>query len=144
MSSGRLRPGAACGATTATKRYAMVDQDADGHQLNGSSRYQLRFGKTPPVGAFWSVTMYDTPNFYLVDDPIGRYSIGDGTAGLHYAEDGSLTIFLQTEPPATPEERANWLPAPAGDFRPILRMYEPRPSVFDGGYQLPPITRRSR
>jgi hypothetical protein len=123
--------------------YAAVHEDADGRPLNGSSRYQLHFDKTPPVGAFWSVTMYDTPDFYLVDNPIGRYSIGDRTAGLRYGEDGALTLFIQAEPPATPEERANWLPAPAGDFRPILRMYEPGPSVFDGGYQLPAITRRS-
>jgi hypothetical protein len=32
-------------------------------------------------------------------------------------------------------------PAPAGDFRPILRMYQPGPSVLDGTYPLPPIRR---
>ena len=76
--------------------YAMVYQDADGNQLNGGSRYQVRFGQTPPVGAFWSVTMYDTPDFFLVANPIRRYSIGDRTPGLHTADDGSLTIFMQT------------------------------------------------
>ena len=87
--------------------YAMVYQDADGNQLNGGSRYQLRFGQTPPVGAFWSVTMYDTPNFFLVANPIGRYSIGDRTPGLNIADDGSLTIFMQRDEPQSPEQRAN-------------------------------------
>lgn len=122
--------------------YAMVYEDADGHQLHGSKRYALRFDVTPPVGAFWSVTMYDTPDFFLVANPIGRYSIGDRTPGLHQASDGSLTIFMQQEQPENPAERANWLPTPAGDFRPILRMYEPDAQVFDGGYDLPPITKR--
>ena len=50
---------------------------------------------------------------------------------------------MQKDKPASPDERANWLPTPSGDFRPILRMYEPHESVFDGSYELPPITRRS-
>jgi hypothetical protein len=122
--------------------YAMVYQDGDGQQLNGAHRYTLRFERTPPVGAFWSVTMYDTPDFYLVANPIGRYSIGDRTPGLRTAEDGSLSIVMQRDEPSAPAEKANWLPTPAGDFRPILRMYEPDAAVFDGSYELPPITRR--
>jgi len=62
--------------------YAMVYEDADGDPLNGSGRYALRFTTTPPVGAFWSVTMYDLPDFFLVTNPVGRYSIGDRTPGL--------------------------------------------------------------
>lgn len=122
--------------------YAMAYEDDNGEQLSGRHRYTLRFDRTPPVGAFWSVTMYDTPDFYLVANPIGRYSIGDRTPGLHTAEDGSLTIVMQRDEPSSPPDRANWLPTPAGDFRPILRMYEPDPAVFDGSYQLPPITKR--
>jgi hypothetical protein len=102
-----------------------------------------RLDQTPPVGAFWSVTMYDTPDFFLVANPIGRYSIGDRTPGLHIADDGSLTIFMQHDEPQSPGPRANWLPVPDGDFRPILRMYEPSEAVFDGRYELPPVTKRS-
>ena len=141
-----LRAGAARGGLWGNHgyeaAYAMAYEDGTGQQLNGSHQYMLRFDRTPPVGAFWSVTMYDTPDFYLVANPIGRYSIGDRTPGLHIAEDGSLTIVLQQEQPSTPAEQANWLPTPTGDFRPILRMYEPEEAVFDGSYELPPITRR--
>ena len=141
-----LRAGAARGGLWGNHgyeaAYAMVYQDGDGQQLNGAHRYTLRFDRTPPVGAFWSVTMYDTPDFYLVANPIDRYSIGDRTPGLRTAEDGSLTIVMQPDEPSTPTDRGNWLPTPADDFRPILRMYEPDPAVFDGTYQLPPITRQ--
>jgi hypothetical protein len=142
-----LRAGAARGGLWGNHgyeaAYAMVYEDRDGNQLNGNFRYELRFERTPPVGAFWSVTMYDLPDFYLVANPIKRYSIGDRTRGLHFAEDGSLTIVMQTDEPSTPEARANWLPTPQGDFRPLLRMYEPAAIVFDGGYELPPITKLS-
>lgn len=121
--------------------YAMVYVDSDGEPLDGARRYQLRFRETPPCGAFWSVTMYDAQDFFLVANPIDRYSIGDRTPGLRFADDGSLTIVLQADEPRDPERRANWLPTPAGAFRPILRMYEPDEAVFDGSYELPPVTR---
>ena len=119
--------------------YAMVYTAGDGTPLDGSKRYELRFPTPPPCDAFWSVTMYDTPEFFLVANPIGRYSIGDRTRGVRTAADGSLTIHLQHDAPEDPELKANWLPTPAGRFRPILRMYEPQDAVFNGSYQLPPI-----
>jgi hypothetical protein len=119
--------------------YAMTYDDGAGRPLDGAARYEMRFSELPPVRAFWSITMYDLPDYYLVENPIGRYSIGDRTPGLRYAGDGSLTITMQREQPASAEARANWLPTPPGPFRPILRLYEPGDAVFDGTYELPPI-----
>jgi hypothetical protein len=87
--------------------------------------------------------MYDNTDFFLVANPIERYSIGDRSPGLQRDADGGLTIVMQRDEPAEPERRANWLPTPAGGFRPILRMYEPGATVFDGKYELPPIHRIS-
>lgn len=121
--------------------YYIVFEDSDGEQLNGANDYRLRFEQPPPADAFWSVTMYDTPDYFLVDNPIDRYSIGDRTPGLAYGDDGSLTIYIQRNKPQDPAQRANWLPAPEGDFRPALRVYNPRQEVLDGTYEPPPITR---
>jgi hypothetical protein len=85
--------------------------------------------------------MYDLPEFFLVDNPIDRYSIGDRTPGLIFADDGSLTITLSTVAPADPAARANWLPTPAAGFRPLLRMYSPKAEVFDGTFEIPPFVR---
>lgn len=87
------------------------------------------------------MTMYDLPDFYLVENPINRYSIGDRTSGLHMDGDGALTIVMQHGEPAEPERKANWRPMPAGKFRPLLRICEPGESVFDGRFELPPIVR---
>ena len=65
--------------------YAMIYNDADGEQLDGAHRYDCASTTTPPVDAFWSITMYDLPDFYLVANPIDRYSIGDRTPGLRAA-----------------------------------------------------------
>jgi hypothetical protein len=121
--------------------YAMAWNDGDGDALDGTRPYTMRFDATPPVDAFWSITMYDLPNFFLADNPIDRYSIGDRTPRLHVDDDGSLTLYLQPDRPSDPAAAANWLPTPNGRFRPVLRMYQPRPEVFDGTFTIPPITK---
>ncbi len=118
--------------------YPMTYTDADGDQLNGNNRYKLTFAQDPPVDAFWSITMYELPDFYLVANPIGRYSIGDRTPGLRRDSDGSLTIVIQHEKPA---DTSNWLPAPAAPFRPLLRLYQPQAAILDGTYAIPAITK---
>jgi hypothetical protein len=118
--------------------YAFVWTDEDGQPLHGANRYELRLESPPPVDAFWSLTMYDVPDFYLVANPIDRYSIGDRTPGLQTGPDGSVTIYLQSDSPG-PDREANWLPTPAGAFRPIMRMYQPQQPVLDGTYVLPAI-----
>jgi hypothetical protein len=121
--------------------YLMTYVDDRGEQLTGERTYTLHLDPTPPVGAFWSLTMYSVPDFYLVANEIDRYSIGDRTPHLAYGEDGSLTITIGADRPADWTAAANWLPAPRGTFRPVLRMYEPAPAVLDGTYVVPAITR---
>jgi hypothetical protein len=121
--------------------YAMAWTDADGDPLDGArSRYELRLTSQPPVDAFWSLTMYDASDFYLVANAIDRYSIGDRTAGLRTGDDGSVTIYIQHDAPDD-EKQSNWLPAPSGRFRPLMRMYQPRTEVLTNEYILPAITK---
>jgi hypothetical protein len=100
----------------------------------------MHFDRTPPVDAFWSLTMYDATDYYLVDNPIDRYSIGDRTPGVRYGAGGGLDLYLQRDSPGG-ERAANWLPTTAGAFRPLLRMYQPQAAILDGSYVLPPIAR---
>jgi hypothetical protein len=121
--------------------YIMTYVDDHGEQLTGARTYTLRLRPTPPVKAFWSLTMYSVPDFYLVENPIHRYSIGDRTAGVMLDDDGGLTITISHDRPSGKKEAANWLPSPPGDFRPVMRMYEPDASILDQTYEFPPILR---
>ena len=85
--------------------------------------------------------MYDVPNYYLVDNPIDRYSIGDRTRGLVADDDGGITIALSHARPADERAATNSLPAPPGDFRPMLRVYMPDEALFNGRYTPPAIIR---
>ncbi|MFN8467852.1 MAG: DUF1254 domain-containing protein [Caldilineaceae bacterium] len=121
--------------------YQAIYVDADDQPLSGEHRYELHLAELPPVDAFWSLTMYDAREFYLVANAIERYSIGDRTPGLQYNPDGSLTIFLQRDSPGADKE-SNWLPTPQSSrFRPLLRMYQPKQPILDGSYLLPAIRR---
>ena len=60
--------------------YAMAYEDGDGRPLDGAAATRCA-SPPPPVRAFWSITMYDLPNYYLVENPIGRYSIGRPDTG---------------------------------------------------------------
>jgi hypothetical protein len=118
--------------------YLFAWVDADGNTLMGDQKYTLRLDPLPPVDAFWSLTMYNVPDFYLVANSADRYSIGDRTPGLKSDEDGSVTIYMQKESPGADKE-SNWLPTPDGAFRPILRAYAPQPPLLEGTYVLPAI-----
>jgi hypothetical protein len=120
--------------------YASADVDGSGEQLHGGNSYRIHFGSLPPVDAFWSITMYEPPEYFLVANPIGRYSIGDRTPGLRRDADGSLNLLVQHADPGE-AEHGNWLPAPVGNFRLLMRMYQPGDAILNGSYALPPVER---
>lgn len=122
--------------------YPTVHKDRDGARLTGARAYTLRLAPPPPAGAGWSLTMYDAPGSRLVPNELGRHSIGAATPGLRRDRDGSVTILIQHDRPQDPAELANWLPAPAGGFHPVLRIYEPGEPILRGEYRLPPLVPR--
>ena len=121
--------------------YPGATEDADGEPLDASKHsYAITFSadEIPAVNAFWSLTLYSLPDQLFVENPINRYSIGDRTPGLLYGDDGSLTLYIQTESPGEDKE-SNWLPANAGEFSLQMRMYLPKPEALEGPYAPPPI-----
>jgi hypothetical protein len=119
--------------------YPNTAVDDKGEPLTGALNYVLHFAKDqlPPVSVFWNLAMYDHDNFFIEND-FGRYSIGSTTDGLKSNPDGSLTITIQKD---RPTDTSNWLPAPDGPFNLTMRLYGPAPSVLDGSYRLPAVTR---
>lgn len=121
--------------------YIIADCDAQGGPLDGRQPHELVFpsGQLPEVGAFWSLTMYDKGDCMLVDNPIGRYSLGDRSPSLRHEPDGSLRLHLGAAPPRDPGRHGNWLPAPAGPFYVALRLYVPGEAHLDKTFSYPSI-----
>lgn len=121
--------------------YPLIATDADGRPVMAENRYVLHFHKNelPPVGAFWSLTMYDAEGFQVAN-PINRFALGDRDP-LKFSSDGSLEIYIQNENPGRDKE-SNWLPAPkSGALGLTLRLYAPKPEVADGRWSPPAIKR---
>ncbi|MCS5699514.1 DUF1254 domain-containing protein [Cyanobium sp. FGCU-52] len=123
--------------------YTLVD--STGERLSGDHRYTLTFakGQTPPVNGFWSITMYMIDQgWWFVPNPLNKFTVSPRD-NLKPNPDGSITLYLQKDSPGKDKE-ANWLPAPADDFIPMLRMYWPKdtaPSILNGTWT-PPMVKR--
>lgn len=119
--------------------------DDQGQQLNGQNAYEITFPAEMPVqsevGGFWSMTMYDDVDRFMVENEIDRYKVGTTTEGLQRNADGTLTVYIAHERPGDPKRLANWLPAPNGNFMLQIRLYEPLDSVVRGEFQLPQLNR---
>ena len=123
-------------------KYFYQDLDADGGRLNSANRYTVTFAKdaTPPVRGFWSLSIYNEHHFFIAN-PINRFSVGTKNKDLKLAADGSLTIYVQADEPTDPVQRANWLPAPKGEFSLYVRAYWPKPAITDGSWTPPAVQR---
>jgi hypothetical protein len=102
------------------------------------SKMHFAAGELPPAAFFWSLTLYTLPDRGLYANPQQRYSLGDRSKGLVYGPDGSLTVYLGHASPGEAHE-ANWIPAPAGPYSLVARVYGPKPEILAGQWKLPPL-----
>jgi hypothetical protein len=114
--------------------------DEDGRPLDGASKYTIHFekGATPPVNAFWSITLYDREGFQVANS-LNRFAVSSWMP-FKYNADGSLELYFQNESPGKDKE-ANWLPAPKESFNLTMRLYGPKSDALTGRWNPPAITR---
>jgi len=121
--------------------YPSAFVDADGRPFDGANRYVIHFdkGATPPVDAFWSITLYGEDSFFVAN-PINRFAISSWMP-LKKNADGSVDIYVQHASPGKDKE-SNWLPAGEKAFNLTLRMYWPKekpPSILDESWKPPAV-----
>ncbi|GAM66859.1 phosphatidylserine decarboxylase [Vibrio sp. JCM 19236] len=126
------------------KRYV----DNTGELLTGEHAYEVTFPADMAInedlGGFWTVTMYDAQDRFMVENEINRYKVGSLSDHLVYNDDGSLTVYISSEKPTDSKRLANWLPAPKDGFMLQIRMYEPKPEVYQGKFELPEMYKVSK
>jgi hypothetical protein len=114
--------------------------DESGKPLDGANKYTIHFdkGATPPVSAFWSITLYD-PEGFQVANTLYRFAVSSWMQ-FTYNKDGSLDLYFQNQSPGAAKE-ANWLPAPKGPFNLTMRLYAPKSEALTGRWNPPPVMR---
>jgi hypothetical protein len=112
--------------------------DSEGRPLDGANKYVLHFekGATPPVNAFWSITLYDNEGFQ-VGNKLNRFAVSSYMP-FKFNGDGSLDLYFQNESPGKDLE-ANWLPAPKGPFNLCMRLYGPKSDALTGKWDPPAV-----
>ena len=133
------------GALPVAEAMYMKAAGDDGAGLfTGDGLYRLTLPAQMPIDGFWSLSMYEAMpdgQFFFTENPLGRYAIGDRTAGLKRKDDGSVDIWIGRADPGG-ERSSNWLPAPkAGPFAMYLRTYLPKPELINGPFRFAPITK---
>ena len=121
--------------------YLTATTEAAGAPLTGTKAYTVHLPPHLPVGAFWSLTMYEQDaggRLFFVDTPSQRFAVGDRTPDLRAERDDSYDIFVQPKAPSG-ERVVNWLPSPTGRFVLVFRGYLPKPAFLDGSFRLPPV-----
>jgi len=120
--------------------YPLNLADSDGNPLDGGNNYTIHFdkGQTPPVQAFWSITLYDQQGFQVAN-PINRFAVSSWMP-FKYNADGSLDLYFQGDSPGGDKE-ANWLPAPNGPYNLTMRLYAPKSEALTGKWNPPPVTK---
>jgi hypothetical protein len=112
--------------------------DDTGKPLDGANKYTLHFekGATPPVNAFWSITLYDGEGFQVAN-VLNRFAVSSYMPFKTNA-DGSLDLYFQNESPGR-EREANWLPSPKGAFNLTMRLYGPKSESLTGKWNPPAV-----
>ncbi len=120
--------------------YPLNIGDESGKPLDGANKYTISFAKgaTPPVNAFWSITLYDSEGFQVANS-LNRFAVSSWMP-FKYNADGSLDLYFQNDNPGKDKE-ANWLPAPKGAFNLTMRLYGPKSEALTGKWNPPPITK---
>ena len=114
--------------------------DETGKPLDGANKYTITFeqGATPPVNAFWSITLYDAEGFQ-VGNSLNRFAVSSWMP-FKYNADGSLDLYFQNESPGKDKE-TNWLPAPKGPFNLTMRLYGPKSEALTGRWTPPQVVK---
>jgi len=119
-------------------KYFYEELDSGGAPLHGANKYTVTFakGELPPVKGFWSLTLYNEHHFFA-PNAINRYSLGTKNRDLALNADGSLTIYVEADPPS---QTTNWLPAPKNaPFVLYMRAYWPEELIAQGKWTPPPV-----
>lgn len=112
-------------------QYTQYLTTTDGKQLGGDGHYEITIspkGLIRDKSGYWSITLNNMEDRYLIPNPQRRYSITSYTASAN--SDGTYTVRMNPD-----GKGANAIPTMKKPFYAIMRVYQPK-----GTIDFPPIT----
>lgn len=120
------------GPVTSHSSYQTMFVDADGKRLKGANGPYTITTEPPKVGAFWSVTAYNSETGRFFDNPDDRYHINNTTAVPN--DDDTVTFTFSTQ---CGKDDPNCLYVPEGEFDLVGRYYLPDEAIQTGDWTMP-------
>ena len=105
--------------------YELYNQDSKGKPLNGKKSYAITIPAKGLLGSkdgYWSITVYNAEDKYLIPNDKGVYSVS-----MYSAEpnaDGTYTININPKGDGT-----NAIPTAGKNWYTVLRVYEPADDI---------------
>jgi hypothetical protein len=93
--------------------------------------YKIEVPAEVPVGAFWSVSLYNADGFFEKND-IDGYVVNSIMGERN--DDGSMTVHFG----GCDDGRVNCLPIMDG-WNYVVRLYQPGPEILDGSWTFPAV-----
>jgi hypothetical protein len=123
------------GADPSHSAFEAIFFDENGDEMKGGNGTYTVTTEEPPVGAFWSITVYDTERGgFLHPNDDDRYHINDTVAVRN--DDGTVTFTFKQ---ACRTFDVNCLEVPAGRFDVSTRYYLPHEEIITGAWTFPKI-----
>ena len=120
--------------------YPLNLADDSGKPLDGANKYTIHFdkGATPPVDAFWSITLYDQEGFQVANN-LNRFAVSSWMPFQHNP-DGSLDLYFQNESPGS-GQGGQLASGSQRALQPLMRLYAPKSEALTGKWNPPPVMR---
>ena len=93
------------------------------------AEYKIEVPADTPVGAFWSISLYNGDGFFEPNDR-DAYTVNSVTGEPN--DDGSITVHFG----GCDDDRLNCLPIMQG-WNYMVRLYRPGPAILDGSWTFP-------
>ena len=128
-----MSPAMANRVVGAGSQYIWTPRDSSADYLDGATSYRLHLTPNIPVGAFWSVVVYDAASRSMLQNGQPFSSVSQYTDPV-INDDRSVDVYFGPEAPARHER--NWIKTvPGQGWFTIVRFYSPLHSFFDQSWK---------
>ena len=116
-----------------TTAYMMTARDKDLQPLDATKTYKIHIPANAPIRDFWSIIAYGNKSRTFIDSP--RFTVSSNDEGVQENDDGSIDLYLSSEPVKAYEANTVIMNPKEGAFL-MFRFYGAKPELWEKNWVL--------